>query len=185
MAQPWKVLDAVETKDGKLELRQRGEKDFLILVNSLVLMNSSLHRSEQSAFDRAAKEYEASQQYNADQPWAYVNLGVFASNRHDYPGAERFYREAIRIDSTWIPAYVDLADLYRAEARDSAAEPLLRKAITLAPNTAEPHYALGLLLVRRQRLQEAIPELRKAAELRPDDQRFQEVLQAAEGKRIP
>ncbi|HJV36655.1 spermidine synthase [Geomonas sp.] len=46
MAQPWKVLDAVETKDGKLELRQRGEKDFLILVNSLVLMNSSLHRSE-------------------------------------------------------------------------------------------------------------------------------------------
>jgi spermidine synthase len=46
MAQPWKVLDTVETKDGKLELRQRGEKDFLILVNSLVLMNSSLHRSE-------------------------------------------------------------------------------------------------------------------------------------------
>lgn len=147
--------------------------------------DSLLHRSEQSAFDRAAKEYEASQQYNADQPWGYVNLGVFASDRHDYVGAERFYREAIRIDSTWIPAYVNLADLYRAESRDSAAEPLLRKAITLAPNTAEPHYALGLLLVRRQRLQEAIPELRKAAELRPDDQRFQEVLQAAEGKRIP
>jgi spermidine synthase len=46
MAQPWKVLDSVVTDEGILELRQRGERDFLIAVNSLVLMNSSLHRSE-------------------------------------------------------------------------------------------------------------------------------------------
>lgn len=46
MAQPWKILDSVATAEGKLELRQRGERDFLITVNSLVLMNSSLHRSE-------------------------------------------------------------------------------------------------------------------------------------------
>ena len=46
MAQPWNVLDSVATDEGTLELRQRGERDFLITVNSLVLMNSSLHRSE-------------------------------------------------------------------------------------------------------------------------------------------
>ena len=46
MAQPWIVLDSVATDEGILELRQRGERDFLITVNSLVLMNSSLHRSE-------------------------------------------------------------------------------------------------------------------------------------------
>jgi len=46
MAQPWVVLDSVMTPDGRLELRQRGERDFLITVNSQVLMNSSLHRSE-------------------------------------------------------------------------------------------------------------------------------------------
>lgn len=46
MAQPWKVIESVKTADGVLELRQRGERDFLITVNSLVLMNSSLHRSE-------------------------------------------------------------------------------------------------------------------------------------------
>ena len=46
MAQPWKVLDRVATDEGMLELRQRGERDFLITVNSLVLMNSALHRSE-------------------------------------------------------------------------------------------------------------------------------------------
>lgn len=46
MAQPWKVLDKVTAPDGVLELRQRGERDFLITFNSLVLMNSSLNRSE-------------------------------------------------------------------------------------------------------------------------------------------
>jgi spermidine synthase len=46
MAQPWKTLESVTTDEGILELRQRGERDFLITVNSLVLMNSSLHRSE-------------------------------------------------------------------------------------------------------------------------------------------
>ena len=46
MTQPWKVLDSVATDEGTLELRQRGERDFLITVNSLVLMNSSLHRSD-------------------------------------------------------------------------------------------------------------------------------------------
>ena len=46
MAQPWQILDSIATDEGILELRQRGERDFLITVNSLVLMNSSLHRSE-------------------------------------------------------------------------------------------------------------------------------------------
>ncbi|MBJ6750612.1 spermidine synthase [Geomonas anaerohicana] len=46
MAVPWKVLQSVTTGDGVLELRQRGERDFLITANGLVLMNSSLHRSE-------------------------------------------------------------------------------------------------------------------------------------------
>ncbi|HTR20889.1 MAG TPA: HEAT repeat domain-containing protein [Gemmatimonadales bacterium] len=147
--------------------------------------DSEMHRAERRAFDQAAWESETSENYNADQPWAYVNLGVFASDRHDFPGAERAYREAIHVDSAWIPAYVNLADLYRAQSRDSLAEPLLRKAIAIAPATAEAHYALGLLLVRKQRLSEAIPELRRAAELRPDDQRFQEVLRAAEGKAGP
>lgn len=46
MAQPWKTLQSLQTPDGILELRQRGERDFLILVGTQVLMNSSLHRSE-------------------------------------------------------------------------------------------------------------------------------------------
>lgn len=46
MALPWKILDSVSTDEGTLELRQRGERDFLITVGGLVLMNSLAHRSE-------------------------------------------------------------------------------------------------------------------------------------------
>lgn len=46
MAQPWLILDSVPTPEGTLELRRRGESDFLITVGGQVLMNSSAHRSE-------------------------------------------------------------------------------------------------------------------------------------------
>jgi spermidine synthase len=46
MAQPWKTLASLATDEGLLELRQRGPRDFLIVVGGLVLMNSLANRSE-------------------------------------------------------------------------------------------------------------------------------------------
>ena len=46
MAKPWQVVDSIDTDEGLLDLRQRGETDFLITINSRVLMNSSANMSE-------------------------------------------------------------------------------------------------------------------------------------------
>lgn len=46
MALPWKRLAWVDTPEGRLELKQRGPRDFLITVDGRVLMNSSAQRSE-------------------------------------------------------------------------------------------------------------------------------------------
>jgi spermidine synthase len=47
MALPWKIIDQFITQDeGTLELRQRGEKDFIITLGTQVLMNSMAQRSE-------------------------------------------------------------------------------------------------------------------------------------------
>jgi spermidine synthase len=46
VATPWQALDRVATADGELELRQRGEGQFLITLNGRVLMNSHANRSE-------------------------------------------------------------------------------------------------------------------------------------------
>jgi spermidine synthase len=46
MSRPWQVLERVETAAGTLELRRRGERDFLMTLAGRVLMNSAAHRSE-------------------------------------------------------------------------------------------------------------------------------------------
>jgi len=46
MTRPWERLDAVDTADGPLELRRRGDSDFLITIAGRVLMTSSATRSE-------------------------------------------------------------------------------------------------------------------------------------------
>ena len=46
--QPWKTLEVVTTDEGQLELRRRGEKDFLIVIDGRVLMTSAERRSEEA-----------------------------------------------------------------------------------------------------------------------------------------
>ena len=48
MTRAWKTLDRVPTDAGQLELRERGEGDFLIAVDGRVLMNSRSSRSEEA-----------------------------------------------------------------------------------------------------------------------------------------
>ena len=46
MARPWQTIDSAETPEGRLELRQRGERDFLLTVDNRVLMSSTAQLSE-------------------------------------------------------------------------------------------------------------------------------------------
>ena len=79
----------------------------------------------------------------------------------------------------YTPAYVNFADLYRVEQRDTDGERVLRAGLAAAPDDAALHLALGLLLVRQKRLPEAIDALQRAATLRPDDPHYGYVLGVA------
>ncbi len=46
MPRPWTLVQRVDTPDGAMELRRRGDKDFLISIDGHVLMGSGLTRSE-------------------------------------------------------------------------------------------------------------------------------------------
>src|SRR5262245_52076253 len=48
MPRPFVLVESVDTPEGPLELRQRGERDFMITVGKRVLMTSVIHRSELS-----------------------------------------------------------------------------------------------------------------------------------------
>ena len=56
MTRPWQTLEAVETPEGRIELRRRGESEFVIAVGGRVLMNSAAHRTEAAAAELACRE---------------------------------------------------------------------------------------------------------------------------------
>jgi spermidine synthase len=55
MAQPWRIVDSIDTDEGLLDLRQRGETDFLITIDSRVLMNSLANMSERVLAELACR----------------------------------------------------------------------------------------------------------------------------------
>jgi len=55
MAKPWQTIDKIDHGDNVLELRKRGDRDFLLLVNGRVLMNSSANRSEVALGEQACR----------------------------------------------------------------------------------------------------------------------------------
>jgi spermidine synthase len=52
---PWKTLETITTADGALQLRQRGNSEFLIVIDGRVLMTSHDRRSEQGLAALACK----------------------------------------------------------------------------------------------------------------------------------
>jgi hypothetical protein len=101
---------------------------------------------QRAAFERAASEFVETQRYNADRAEARVTLGTFYGNRGDAARAEEEIKAAIRLEPFFIPAYVNLADLYRAIGRDADGERILREGLKIAPKSPILHHALGLAL---------------------------------------
>jgi tetratricopeptide (TPR) repeat protein len=131
-----------------------------------------LRSDERAAFERAASEFIETQWYNADRPEARVNLGTFYGSRGDVAKAEDEFKAAIRLDPSFLPAYVNLADLLRVLGRDADGERVVRQALEIAPRNGMLHHALGLALVRLSRAGEALGELERASVLEPGNVRF-------------
>jgi tetratricopeptide (TPR) repeat protein len=133
---------------------------------------SQLPPEQRAAFERAANEYVDAQRFSADRAEARVNLGTFYGSRGDVSSGEHELQAAIRLDPFFIPAYVNLADLYRAFNRDTDGERILRQGLAVAPNSGALHYALGLALVRMQRTDAALGEFQRASLLESGNTRF-------------
>jgi predicted CXXCH cytochrome family protein len=132
----------------------------------------TLDQAARAAYERAADEFVAVQRTNDDRPEALTNLGTYFATRGRVTAAETELRVALKLDPTFVPAYVNLADIYRAEQREPDVRRVLAEGLTAVPDDASLHYALGLALVRAQRTAEALPHIERAAARAPDNARF-------------
>jgi len=71
-------------------------------------------------------EYVAAERFNSDHPESRVNLSLVFVLQRRYAEAERELRSALALDGRFVPAFVNLADLYRELHREDAAERLLK-----------------------------------------------------------
>jgi tetratricopeptide (TPR) repeat protein len=132
----------------------------------------ALSQDARAAYDRAAGEFVDAQRANADRPEYRTNLGTFFATRRRVADAETEFRAALALEPTFVPAYVNLADLYRAEQREPDVRRVLEDGLKAAPDAAALHFALGLALVRAQRSADALTHLERAAARAPDNARF-------------
>ena len=131
-----------------------------------------LPAAERERFERAAQEFVAAMKFNADRPESRSMLGSFYLRRGATAEAETELKAALRLSRQYTPAAINLADLYRQLGRESEGEQVLRQAMAAGQQDAGLHHALGLTLVRLKRLDEAVGELRLAAELAPEQARY-------------
>lgn len=123
-------------------------------------------------FDRAAAEFIAAQQLNADRPEARSALGRFYAQQRHADLAEAEYKAALRLSAQYAPAAINLADLYRQLGRESEGEAVLQNALKASQRDAGLHHARGLTLVRLKRQDDALEQLRIATELEPGRARY-------------
>jgi tetratricopeptide (TPR) repeat protein len=174
------ALRALEAADSRVHAPNSGEllQDPVLSVRisaaSLLAAapRETLNPGQRKALDRAVQEYVASQQINADRPENQLNLGLLYTRTGGFEKAEEHYRQAIKLDPIFAPAYVNLADLYRSLNRDQDGEKMLREAIKAVPDDADVMHALGLLLVRGKRVDESLTWLMRAAERAPENARY-------------
>jgi tetratricopeptide (TPR) repeat protein len=117
-------------------------------------------------------EYVESLRLDADWPAANASLGNLRLRQGRPEEAIAAYGRALSLDPRFAGAYVNLADAYRQQKRESDSEKVLRRGLTLLPRAPDLHHALGLLLVRKGDKGAAIKELAVAAKLAPDNARY-------------
>jgi Flp pilus assembly protein TadD len=131
-----------------------------------------LQQSQKAALDSAVSERIESELISAERPESHMNLGLLYTQMGRMKDAEDELLTALRLDPNYVPAMVNLADLFRVQQRETEAQQFLEKAIFVAPQAAEPVHALGLLKARLGRQQEALDLFAKAVQLQPDAARY-------------
>ena len=122
--------------------------------------------------DLALAEYRGAFEIQSDRAESHYNLGLLHQRLGDLKEAEEAYLKALEIAPYSMLAYVNLADLYRAQGRGTEGEKLLRSGLKIDASSAPLQHSLGLLLVRMQRRSEALDWLQKAAENQLDQARY-------------
>ncbi|UTF61888.1 tetratricopeptide repeat protein [Gilvimarinus sp. DA14] len=156
----WRMLNSL-LDDAHLPIRVEAARS---LARMLVQPpETALSEKDKARLNRGLEEYREVQLYQADRGFAHTNLGNLEQELGRAKNAEAHYRKAIEIEPIFMPAYVNLADLYRLRQNEEKAQQVLRQALQVNAEAASVHYSMAMSFIRQGDKQAALPELQAAA----------------------
>ncbi len=99
----------------------------------------------------------------------------------DRQGAERLYREVLRLDPDSYDAHLNLGVLHGLADRNREAAAALERAIEIDPDRADAYALLVIAYIRTGRTEEGLRQLERALEIDPEHPRAREILRSLGG----
>jgi predicted CXXCH cytochrome family protein len=136
------------------------------------LLGAARLGSAQDSWNNAIAEYEAVQKNLAERAEGNLNLALLYQASGRSGDVEGLLRTALKRDPAFSPALVALVQWLEASGRSQEAQALLGSSLEERPDTALLQHAQGLSLVRAGKFGQAMPFLRKAAQLEPQTPQY-------------
>lgn len=134
------------------------------IARVLVEAVSQMSAQERLRLKDLLAEYRYMLGLNADSPITQMNIASLELNLGNIEAAEQAFLVALKIEPSYLPALLQIADFYRQIQRDSKGEAYLLEALTLEPNNPDVNHVLGLFNIRQKRYQQALGYLKTAYE---------------------
>jgi tetratricopeptide (TPR) repeat protein len=107
-------------------------------------------------------DYRASLAPSEDMPSTQTALAQLQASQGEMELARQSLGRAIQIEPHYVPALLNLADMYRGDADEAQARALLKRAIEVAPDSGAVNHSYGLALIRQGDPELALPYLLEA-----------------------
>jgi predicted CXXCH cytochrome family protein len=163
-AEKWRILSPLLT-DSILGVRSEA-------AMALVPLWKMLSTEQKQELSPALADYMEIQDFNADRGYSHTNKAIVWGYQNKVAEALASYRQSMRIEPYFAPAYINMAELYKREKQDKKAIDTLKEGRKANPSDSGIPYSLGLAYIRAKDVNQAQQYLKTAAELAKTNARY-------------
>ncbi len=135
-----------------MKLEPKNPEAFLIMGDGLLEQNPTEGTPAITAYSKALE-------LNPKSPKALLRKGKLYLRARNYNLALDFYKQAIGIDSTFAPAYREMAEIYHLAGQDGKALEMMKKYLRLNQNSPSARKRYASFLFLNKQYAEAIKEI--------------------------
>jgi len=134
------------------------------VANQLAGYSQYAQGEDYEALGGLLREHEQQLLRSQDMPSGQTAIAAYALNQGNTDWALDALKDALDLEPDYLPALLNLADLYRGLGKDTEAKKLLERAVAVAPESGAAQHSLGLYWVRQRKVEKALEYLKAATE---------------------